>query len=395
MVALRGANQESGRPYNRRIVLEAVRLHGPATRAELAKRVGLSLQTVSTISSELQEQGFLVLRRQPPRGRGFPAPRLEVNPDGGYAFGVYVTPRGIEAGLVNIAGEIVARETLETAQLSPDDAFGHIEKLLKRLRKTRQGGRMLGVGLSMPGPFNVDSMSFVGPTTMQGWEGVSLHERLTRAAGLPAFIETDNVAAAHGEYLYGAGGDYGSFYYLYLGVGLGGCAIHEGLPIRGGWGNAGELGHVPLVPGGDACPCGNRGCLERYISLEAYERRAGQVGEAAWLEEIAPIFRATIVTIENLFDPETIILGGFGGPDLNGKLQALADELPNSIAARRDRKAERLVVSQVGADAVLLGAAALAVSGTLSPQSGTLFHAAAHAPAADPLTSHTDRRESA
>lgn len=394
-MALRGANQESGRPYNRRIILEAIRLQGPVTRAELAKQVGLSLQTVSTITAELLEQGFLVLRREPPRGRGFPAPKLQVNPDGGYACGLYVTPRGIDAGLVNMAGEIVARETVDTPQLSPDDAFAHIARLLKRLRKARPGGRMLGVGMSMPGPFEVDSMSFVGPTTMQGWEGVSLHERLRAATGLPAFIETDNVAAAHGECLYGAGGDYASFYYLYLGVGLGGCAVHKGLPVRGGWGNAGELGHVPLVPGGDRCPCGNQGCLERYISLEAYERRVPEVGEAAWLEEIAPIFRSTIVTIENLFDPETIILGGIGSPDLNRKLRAIADELPNSVAARRDRTAERLVVSDVGADAVLLGAAALAVSGTLSPQASILFNSAGNAPVADPLMNDIDGQESA
>ena len=55
-MTLRGTNQESGRPYNRRIVLETIRLNGPTTRGEIAKRVGLTVQTVSTIVRELEEQ---------------------------------------------------------------------------------------------------------------------------------------------------------------------------------------------------------------------------------------------------------------------------------------------------------------------------------------------------
>ena len=60
-MALRGTNQEFGRPYNRRIVLESIRLHGPTTRGEIAERVGLTVQTVSTIVRELEEQGYLAV----------------------------------------------------------------------------------------------------------------------------------------------------------------------------------------------------------------------------------------------------------------------------------------------------------------------------------------------
>ena len=74
-MALRGTNQEFGRPYNRRIVLESIRLHGPTTRAEIAQRVGLTVQTVSTIVRELEEQGYLVSLREEPKGRGLPPRR--------------------------------------------------------------------------------------------------------------------------------------------------------------------------------------------------------------------------------------------------------------------------------------------------------------------------------
>ncbi|MCB1495254.1 MAG: ROK family transcriptional regulator [Bauldia sp.] len=372
-MVLRGTNQEFGRPYNRRIVLETIRLHGPITRAAIAKRVGLTIQTVSNIIRELEEQGFLLARREEPRGRGSPASTLELDPEGGFAIGLHVTPRGIEAALINLAGEIIGRDEHALPHVDPDTAFREIETLVAGLSALRPEGRMLGVGMAMPGPFGVESMSFVGPTTLQGWKDVPVRDRLATATRLPAFIEVDLSAAAHGEHLYGLGNRFRDFYYLYFGVGLGGSMVHDGVALRGAWGNAGEIGHIPAIPGGDPCPCGNRGCLERYLSLEAYERRSGDIGEAAWLEEVAPILQSAVVTIENLFDPATIILGGLAPNNLLAKLIEAASPLPNSVAARGNRRAERLISSPAGQDAVLRGAAALAVSGVLSPRFGILF----------------------
>ena len=107
-MALRGTNQEFGRPYNRRIVLESIRLHGPTTRGDIAKRVGLTVQTVSTIVRELEEQGYLLSLREEPRGRGLPPATLRINPDGGFAVGIHLTPLGIDAALINLAGDVVA-----------------------------------------------------------------------------------------------------------------------------------------------------------------------------------------------------------------------------------------------------------------------------------------------
>jgi predicted NBD/HSP70 family sugar kinase len=372
-LALRGTNQEFGRPYNRRIVLETIRLHGPITRADIARLVGLTIQTVSTISRELEAQGFVTQRREEPKGRGYPGTSLAVDPEGGFAVGLHITPRGIESALINIAGEIVARDKRDLPGIDPETAFREIETLVKELSAARPGGRILGVGMAMPGPFGVETMSFVGPTTLEGWKGVPVRESLATATALPAFIEVDLAAAAHGERLYGAGRDFRDFYYLYFGVGLGGCMVHDGVALRGAWGNAGEIGHMPVVPGGDRCPCGNCGCLERYVSMEAYERRTRVVGEAAWLAEIVPIVRSAIVTIENLFDPQTIIVGGLAPQRLLRQIFAAAAPLPNSIAARNDRRGERVLVSAAGEDAVLRGAAALAVSGVLSPRFGVMF----------------------
>jgi DNA-binding Lrp family transcriptional regulator len=231
-MALKGTNQEFGRPYNRRVVLEAVRLHGPIQRSDIAKRVGLTVQTVSNISRELEGLNFITGTRYAPRGRGLPATKLIVNPDGGYAIGIHLTPIGIEAALVNLAGDIVTRADRKMNKNSPEKSFSLITEMVDGFRKDTQKKRLLGIGLAMPGPFDVDSMSFVGPTTLEGWKNVPVQKHLMKIANTEAFIEVDHAAAALGERLYGAGREWRDFYYLHFGVGLGGCLVQDGLPLR-------------------------------------------------------------------------------------------------------------------------------------------------------------------
>jgi predicted NBD/HSP70 family sugar kinase len=370
-MTLRGTNQESGRPYNRRIVLESIRLKGPTTRGEIAERVGLTVQTVSTIVRELEEQGLILSVREKPKGRGIPPSALTIDPEGGHAVGIHLTPFGIEAALVNLRGEVVESRHREAFNAMPDDAFALISEMVSELKATGKHGRLLGAGMALPGPFDVDAMSFVGPTTMSGWKNVDIRERLADATGLPAFMENDMAAAALGEQLYGLGQQFSDYYYLFFSVGLGGVMVHDGSVIRGAWGNAGEIGHIPAVPDGEPCTCGNRGCLERYLSLEAFNRRG--LPETDWVAEIAPIFRNAVRTIENLFDPETVVLGGLAPQALIEQLATLGDGLTNSIAARANRKHPRVVVASDCQHSALRGAAALAVFGVLSPRFGQMF----------------------
>ena len=356
-MALRGTNQEFGRPYNRRIVLETIRLSAPVSRADIAGKVGLTVQTVSNITRELELQGFI---------------------------------RGI-------------RQSAD-----PKKAFALFGEMVRDIRAVRPKGRMLGIGMAMPGPIGVESMSFVGSTTLEGWQGIDFAPRLEAATGLPAFVGIDIAAAALGDQLYGAGRAYRDFYYLYFGVGLGGTMVHDGVVMRGARGNAGEIGHLPLVPGGELCPCGNRGCLERYLSLDALDRRLRRKNGRAdlrtaidrgspvidqWIGEAAPLLRAAVVTIENLFDPETIVIGGMMPESLLARLVAAAEPLLHSIAEHDRRTAPRLTLAREGKDGVLRGAAALAVSGVLSPRFGLLFAGDEERGERDPIMSPASKRE--
>jgi predicted NBD/HSP70 family sugar kinase len=384
-MVLKGTNQEFGRPYNRRIVLETIRQHGPIARVEIAGRVGLTIQTVSNITRELEDQNFICGVRNAKRVRGYPATSLNINPDGGFAIGLNITPVGIDAALINLAGEIVISQSRDRHCLKPVRAFAEIATIIADFKAVIPEKRLLGVGLAMPGPFDVESMSFMGPTTLEGWKDEPIKDKLAQIAGCPVFIEVDHAAAAIGERLYGAGKDYKDYYYLFFSMGLGGCMVHDGLPVRGGFSNAGEIGHIPMVPNGEPCACGNRGCLERYVSLEAHERRSAVIGVEGWLAEAAPLFRSAIATIENLFDPQTIIVGGLSGTDLPQKLLALAHPLSNSVSSRRNRSAPRVIFSDTGHDAALRGAASLAISGALTPRFGMMFTQDEAPPSKDPV----------
>lgn len=370
-MSLRGTNQEVGRPFNRRTVLELIRRHGPIARNEIADRTGLTVQTISNIVRELEEDGFLLSSRLKPSGRGLPPSALSINPDSGHAFGIQITPRLIEVALVNLGGTIVATAREDIDNASPDQAFAVIARLVQQLKEPVRNARLLGAGLAMPGPFGVDSMSFIGPTTLAGWQDVNIPQWLQKASGLPGFIEIDMAAAALGEQLYGHGINLSDYYYLYFGLGLGGTMVHDGETVRGNWGNAGEIGHVAMMTDGEMCACGNRGCLERYVSLEAFGRR--QMSEEDWVEDVRPIFTRAIRMIENMYDPQTIVLGGLAPRSLLTRLAGAADALGNSISARHDRTVPRLIVASLGEDTVLRGAAALAVRGALAPREGRMF----------------------
>ncbi len=159
-------------------MLEFIRLHGPATRSEIARRVGLTVQTVSTIVHELEDQDYVLSAMEEPRGHGLPPTTLRINPEGGYATGLYVSPLDIDAALINLSGDVVESTHHEAPGAAPDQAFGVIHSLVPELAGLRPKGRCLGIGTALPRPFGMDSMSFVGSTTAP----IGLLERLAESA---------------------------------------------------------------------------------------------------------------------------------------------------------------------------------------------------------------------
>ncbi|MDT0681275.1 ROK family transcriptional regulator [Roseicyclus sp. F158] len=382
----RGKNPNRSREHNRRVVLDLLRTHGRTGRRELAELTQLTPQAVTNIIEDLIAADLIVTagRRREGRGRGQPPHEYEINPAGAFTIGVELAVTRMVTTVVDLAGTLLYQDVTPIEESGPDALLPAIGALVDRLR-TAHPGRLMGLGLVMPGPFEIEGFSGVGPTTLPGWAGIDVAAELRERLGVPVVVENDANAAAVGETLLGVGRDMREFCVVYFGTGIGLGLISEGRPMRGAFGNAGEIGHIVVAPGGRPCPCGQNGCLERYASLHALRERLADAGRslpaedlgsldpdgdpvvAAWLEDAAAHLSPMISILENVLDPETIILSG-GLP--TACLDAIIGRLSfgPSVARRSDRAVPPVIRGQSGLLTAALGAAALPMHDAITPR---------------------------
>lgn len=138
---------------------------------------------------------------------------------------------------------------------------------------TTQGMPVSGLGVGVPGLVGRDGVIH-SSVNMKPLDGLNLTRFLKDATGLPVVCANDANVIAMGEYIYGAGTDFRSFMVISIGTGLGSGLILDGRLWSGVDGFASEFGHLTVKPDGLPCPCGNRGCLEQYVSAGAIVRYA-------------------------------------------------------------------------------------------------------------------------
>lgn len=379
-----GTNLEHARAHNRRVIIEAIRLHGELTRAELARLTALTPQTVSNIVAELEEAELLSSRQPRKQGRGQPAIPVTLNPASAFSIGIHLDHQTLLIVLVDLTGEIHFRRLMLVQKPQPDATLARIAEVLNEM-KTQLGTRwqkVLGIGVVMPGPFGVEGISSVGPTTLHGWEQVDIEARLGELSNLPVTLENDATVAAIGERFHGVARQLNSFIYLYIGTGLGAGILMDGHVYSGHAHNAGEIGHVVVEPGGRECYCGNQGCLERYVSLQAAYEFCGldpmtalpedllQVDAALfdrWIDTMLTPLRQAINMLECIFDAESVIIGGMMPAAL---LEKIIQRLPPLYQSVRGRylTGSRLKTGMTGSDTAALGAAALPIFDEFNPQ---------------------------
>ena len=383
---LRATNAVKAKLINLWVVFEAIRIHGPVPRIGIAETTGLSKQATSDLVDELLELGFVREEKSGEKRVGKPPKPITVNPDGGFTIGFHVDYGRAAAIVMNLGGDVLHREarplnSVDAAAVARDLA-GSVDGLLAKAKVDTE--RFLGIGLATPGPFGVEGMN---PPRLPGWDGLILTRELKAATGLPVALANDGQCAVTAEWRFGAAArTLRNFVYLYLGNGLGTGIMIEGAAFGGANGNAGELGHTISVPGGHACICGKNGCLETYVSVDSLTRflaeRGSEIGDpqdleerfsadhplvAAWIAEGIEPLRLGLNTLENLFDPQTIMFGGDAPPWLIEAFIERVEPLHISIS-RTGRELPRLMKADLGADAVARGAATLPVLAMLNPQ---------------------------
>jgi predicted NBD/HSP70 family sugar kinase len=377
-----GANAERARSHNRQVVLGRVRSAGRIGRAEIARASGLSTQAVSNIIAELLADGLIVEQGRLTAGRGLPAVQYGINPSGGFGVGIEIRPDAVLAGLLDLSGETVAADRRPLAATDRETVTKTLTRLVADLRKTCSvpEDRLLGAGIVMPGPFGETGIQGSG-SELPLWDGTPPAAWFSERLGLPVTVENDANAAAMAERISGVAQGLESYAFLYFGSGLGLGVVHKGQLMAGAFGNAGEIGHIP-VPGPDGPVA-----LETAVSRLSVHGALGKVGIQVssaddlaelysrqdptlltWLDAASAPLAAAVTIIENLFDPETIILGG-AMPD--SLLDHLIDHLTpaeRSVSNRAGRVTPRLQRGGTGRMTATLGAAALVINQAMTPQ---------------------------
>jgi glucokinase len=287
------------------------------------------------------------------------------------AVGVDLGGTKIAAGLVDTDGTVRAqarRETPGTAEAVVDAIAGLVREL---------GAHDAPVGIGAAG-FVDEARRRVLFAPNLGWTDVPLADLVSARVGGPVVLENDANAAAWAESRFGAGAGVASMVLVTVGTGIGGGIVLDGALVRGGFGIAGEFGHVPLVHDGRPCPCGQQGCWEQYASggalTRAVREQLGDVDVAAAIAAGNPValealdgigtwLGAGLAAIAAVLDPQVVVVGG--GVVENGE-QLLAParaEFRRRLPAADRRPVAEIRAARLGPAAGIVGAADLARRG--------------------------------
>ncbi len=326
------ATQETLRESNLALVARTIfaSING-ISRAGVSAEVGLTRATVSRLVEDLLSGGLVREEGQVSGGPGRPATRL-VPASTLCALGMQVNATyricrlmGLDGYIVDeihVPGEMVDSDPREVLSALGNDA----RELLAR---SLAGRRLVGAGLALPGIVSeregllrrAPNLGWTDahPASLMGLEDLVQLEVLGNEADLAAFsLARPAPGRTSGP---------SSFIYVSGEIGIGGSAVIEGEVMRGLHGWAGELGHMCVDPRGPSCPCGSHGCLERYAGWRAFEvgaglphgsdvddflarHRDGDQRAEATLAAAAEALETALVSVVNLLDIPTIVIGG-------------------------------------------------------------------------------------
>ncbi|WP_224815641.1 ROK family transcriptional regulator [Hasllibacter sp. MH4015] len=376
-----GSNAERSRLYNRGLVLRHLRRAGSAGRAEIARAVGLSIQAVSNIISDLLSDGWVQETGRRTGQRGQPPVTYAIRHAAGAALGIEIRTDALLAAWIDLGGEVLHTERFQLRASSPDCVL----PLLRALPGRGDGAgiaadHVIGAGVVMPGPFGITGVSGQA-TELPGWGQIAADREIARALDLPVTVENDANAAAMAEMVLGAARDLETFACLYFGAGLGLGLVSGGSVNGGAFGNAGEIGHIPVHTADGPQPLeqvASRMALVAALSrdgihVETVEDLAAiqatrPPAYLRWLNAAGDALGTAIQILENLTDPQAILItGAMPEAILQDLVQAIT--LPaHSVANRPDRTHPRLIAGNAGRMAATLGAAAHVVNTALSPR---------------------------
>lgn len=270
-------SKELIRDINFHLILEAIINEGPISRAGLAKHLGLTKATVSSIVQELLDSGLVREVGNAPAEKGRKPILLSLHQEAGYALAVNIETTGITVMSADLLGT-GCRLRQYPVRAFDEGFFSFLLEVLKNTMEALPPSRygVVGICLGVHGVSRGNRMIFAPYYSLDA----DLARRLMEALNLPVYLYNEANLSVLGERAF-------AFNYpdminisVHSGIGMG-ILINDHL-YTGANGFAGELGHTIVEPDGRPCPCGNLGCLEQYISerallLELSQRKGYEV----------------------------------------------------------------------------------------------------------------------
>ena len=335
MSSRRSGSLASLREGNRRLVIEALRERGLASRAELARATDLSRSTISTIVGDLIEAGLAAERDGQPEGEahaGRPGVMVALDPSAGLALAIDFGHRHLRVAVSDLSHTVLAERWREldvdqSASEGLSEAAKFVDAVLTEAEVER--GRVIGAVMGLPAPINRMTGTVWDSSILPGWAGVDAAAEASSRLKLPVVVENDANLGALAELTWGAAKGRSEVAYIKVASGVGGGLISGGRLSHGVGGTAGEIGHTVVSENGPVCRCGNHGCLETLASTRAVTNllslsRREQIstrhmleladsGDAATRRLIGDAGRALGVAVANLcniVNPECVVIGG-------------------------------------------------------------------------------------
>jgi predicted NBD/HSP70 family sugar kinase len=374
-------SQSSLHRANLERVVRAVRIAGSLTQAEIARTTGLSAATVSNIVRELKDNGTVEVT--PTSAGGRRARSVSLSGDAGIVVGVDFGHSHLRVAVGNLAHQVLAEESEPIdVDASASQGFDRAERLVERLISVTgfRREKVIGMGLGVPGPIDVETGVLGSSTILPGWAGTNPREELASRLGVEVHVDNDANLGALGELVWGSGRGARDLAYIKVASGVGAGLVIDGQIYRGPGGTAGEIGHITLDESGPVCRCGNRGCLEtftaaRYVlpllhsshgpdlTMPEMVRlaRSGDLGCRRVVADVGRHVGSGVANLCNLLNPSRIVLGG----DLAEAGELVLGPIRDSVSRYAIPSAARrltVVPGALGGRAEVLGALALVLS---------------------------------
>ena len=329
---------------NRSIILKTIRHYGPISRSEIAKRNKISPTTVTAAVRELLQEGLVREDSVGTSSGGRKPILIRFSPESGFIIGVAITNSSIEIAEMNLEAKVCKQKIFPVRNLRGELVINYLLKSIGRfLEEYSDLKKCIGISIISPGIIDVDK-GIIYENTKLKLKDIPLKEMVEKKFKLKTWLENDANAIALAEKQFGDYKKYKNLVYVTIGDGVGAGIVINGSIFRGSSGGTGEVGHASIDRNGIYCDCGNRGCLENYVSWPViYSKTLSSVSQGKHtmmvkiakgdINRITPsIFRAAlkkddqlakeitkevagylatgIVNLVNLLNPNIIILGG-------------------------------------------------------------------------------------